>query len=180
MQSAQVAEHLVGECVDVADGVRLADHALGIDEVRNALGEVHLLGTGIPRAVGDADLLVVVRQQTEREVELVAEGLVLGRRVEADTEDLASERFVLLGLVTQTLALNRSTRGVGLWVPPQQHPSAALIGEPNRIAVLVGHVEVVRSRPLREHHTAAFSKMCTPHAEPRPMTCVRPTLAPSI
>jgi hypothetical protein len=27
---------------------------------------------------------------------------------------------------------------------------------------------------------AAFSRMCTPHAEPRPITCAIPTLAPSI
>ena len=39
------------------------------------------------------------------------------------------------------------------------------------------------SRPAharRRTQAADFSKMCTPHAEPSPMTWARPTLAPSI
>ena len=37
------------------------------------------------------------------------------------------------------------------------------------------------SRPVRlPGYAADFSKMCTPHAEPSPITCVSPTLAPAI
>jgi hypothetical protein len=141
---------------------------------------VDLVGSRITRAVLDTDLFVMIREQTEREVKLLAEGLVLGRRVEADAEDVASERFEFLGLVTQTLALNCSTRSVGLGVPPEQHPAPVLVGEADGVAVLVGNIEIGRGGTFREHHTAAFSRMCTPHAEPKPMTCVSPTLASGI
>ena len=105
---------------------------------------MHLLGAGVTRLVGDADLLVVVGKQTEREVELVVERLVLFRRIEADAEDFAVVLRILLGLITQALALNRSTGRVGLRVPPQQHPAAAQIGERDGAAVLVGNREVGR------------------------------------
>ena len=44
---------------------------------------------------------------------------------------------------------------------------------------LKGRVDIaVRSSAIAQ--SADFSRMCTPHAEPKPMTCARPTLAPSI
>jgi len=180
LQSSQVAEDFLRECVDVADHVRLADHAVRVDEVRDPLGEVDLVRSRIARAVFDTDLFVVIRQQTEREVELLAERLVLGGCIEADAEDLAPKRFELLGLVTQALSLNRSTGGISLRIPPQQDPAPALVGEPDGAALLIGHVEVGSGSAFGEHQTFAFSRMWTPHAEPSPMTCVSPTLAPSI
>jgi hypothetical protein len=59
------------------------------------------------------------------------------RRVERDAEDLAIERRELLDLVTQALALDRSARGVGHRVPPEQHPLATEIGETDRSARVV-------------------------------------------
>jgi hypothetical protein len=43
-------------------------------------------------------------------------------RVEGDPQDLAAERTELLDLITQALALDRSARGVGHGVPPEQDP----------------------------------------------------------
>ena len=110
-----------------------------------------LLGSRIARAVRDADLFVVIGQQREREVELVAERLVLRGRVEADAQDLGAQLGELVGLVTQALALNRSTGSIGLRVPPQQYPAAAPRGQGDRIPVVVGHGEVGCSRSLGEH-----------------------------
>lgn len=180
LQRAQIAEDLVRERVDVADLVRLADHAVRVDEVRDPLGEVDLVTPRVACAVLDTDLFVVVREQTEREVELLAERLVVGGCIEADAEDLARQRFELLGLVTQALSLNRSTGGISLRIPPQQDPTPALVGEPDGAALLIGHVEVGSGSAFGEHQTFAFSRMWTPHAEPSPMTCVSPTFAPSI
>ena len=180
LQGAQIAEDLVRERVDVADLVRLADHAVRVDEVRDPLGEVDLVTSRATCAVLDTDLFVVVREQTEREVELVAEGSVGFGRVERDPEDLAIERLELLGLITQALSLNRSTGGISLRIPPQQDPTPALVGEPDGAALLIGHVEVGSGSAFGEHQTFAFSRMWTPHAEPSPMTCVSPTFAPSI
>jgi hypothetical protein len=90
-----------------------------------------LVRARIARAVLDADLFVVVGEQTEREVELLAKRLVLCRCVEADPENLAVQRFERLGLVTQALSLNRSAGGISLRIPPQQHPASALVREPH-------------------------------------------------
>jgi hypothetical protein len=43
LKCSQIAEHIVRERVDVADRVRLADHAVRVDEVRDPLGEVDLV-----------------------------------------------------------------------------------------------------------------------------------------
>jgi hypothetical protein len=51
---------------------------------------VHLVRSGVTRLVGDPDLFVVIRQQRERKVELLAERLVLRGRVEADAQDLGT------------------------------------------------------------------------------------------
>src|SRR5262249_20634514 len=75
-------------------------------------------------------------------VELLAEGPVLVGRVEADAKDRDAEGVVLLGLITQALALDRSAGRVGLGIPPQQHPAAAQIGEVYRVAVVVERREI--------------------------------------
>jgi hypothetical protein len=125
LKRAQIGEHVGGERVGVLHRVRAPDHSLGIDQIRVALGEVHLLRSGIARLVRDADLFVGVGPQRERKVELVAEGAVLFGCVEADPDDRRVERFELLGLITQTLALNRSAGCVGLGIPPQHDPTTA-------------------------------------------------------
>ena len=73
-------------------------------------------------------------------------------------------------------------------VPPASTPRcSATACFPTRVGTTVDDVappdRVVdgRRRHGRDSAQAAdFSKMCTPQAEPRPMTWARPTLAPSI
>ena len=152
LELAQVAQDGVSVRVHVLDLVRLGDDALGIDEVAVALREVHLLGARCSSLVRHPDLLRDVGQQPEREVELVAESSVGFGRVERDPEDLAIEPLELLGLITQTLALNRSTGRVGHRVPPQQHPSTTQIRQPHGIAVVVDNrLELGRFHPCGQH-----------------------------
>src|ERR1051326_3231319 len=69
LERAQIGQDHAGVRVHVLDLVALRDHPVGIDEVAVPLGELDLLGPGVARLVRDADLLVEVRQQPEREVE---------------------------------------------------------------------------------------------------------------
>jgi hypothetical protein len=57
-----------------------------------------------------------------------------------------------LGLITQTLAFNRSAGSVCHRIPPQQHPSAAQIREPHRVSVVVhDRVELGRRHSRGQH-----------------------------
>jgi hypothetical protein len=152
LERAEVAQHRLGVRVHVGDLVALGDDAVGIDQVAVALGEAHLLGAGCPSLVRHPDLLRDVGEQPEREVELVAERAVGLGRVERDAEDLATEPLELLGLITQTLAFNRSAGSVCHRIPPQQHPSAAQIREPHRVSVVVhDRVELGRRHSRGQH-----------------------------
>ena len=139
----EVGQDLGGVAGGVGHLVALHDRPFGIDQVAHPLGEVGELVARVPGGfVGRAHRLVGVAQQSEREVELVAEGLVVGRRVERDAEDVAVQFGEALGLVTQALSLKRSTGCVGLGIPPQQYPVAPLRRQRERLPVVVGDREV--------------------------------------
>jgi hypothetical protein len=112
----------------VTDRVGLGDRSLRIDQIADPLGEIAIGLTGITHgAIDRADRFVGVGEQPERKVELVDEGLVVRRGVEGDPEEGAVGIFIRLGLITQALGFKRSTRGVGLGIPPQQHPLTPLV-----------------------------------------------------
>ena len=71
-------------------------------------------------------------------------------------------------------AERRAPRVAGLAAAVQQDR-----GRVGRIAGRVGR-EAVAVAPDELDHAAERSRMCTPHAEPRPMTCASPTFAFSI
>lgn len=148
---------------DVGDGVRLTDHPGRIDQVADALGEVGVGMVGCPDdLVGRADGTVDVAQEVERELLRRGEGLVLLRLVERCTEDRAVEGGELCGAVTQRLALNRSTRGRRLGVPPQEHPTARLIGERHGFTVLIREGER-RGSGAGNEHAGIVPRLRRPH-----------------
>lgn len=98
-------------------GVRLHDLAIGTDQVRDALRV--LRRARIVRVVDLAEL-VVEREQLVRVVELLAKLLVVAWRIEARAEDDDVLRFKLADSITESVALERSTRGVGHRIEPQQ------------------------------------------------------------
>ena len=106
---------------------------------------------GPDHSVRQTDRAVDIGQQEEREPLGVTEGAVLLGGVERCADDGAipiGERF---GIVTQCLALQRSTRCGGLRVPPQEKPAAAVIQQRHRGPVLIGKGEQ-RRRGSRGQH----------------------------
>jgi hypothetical protein len=153
-QLVHVREHVVRMSRDVRHAVRLADDAPGIDQIRAAFGPFGELFLGRSlRFVDPADGVVDVAQQREREALQLLEALVLFRCVERDADDLGACLLELGGSVTEPLALRRSTGGVRLGEPPQDHPPAPKVRERNRVAVLVRQREIGGGRSFLQHRS---------------------------
>jgi len=120
--------------------VRLQDRAVLADHVGDPARVLVLLRIG--GAVGDADLPLRVADQREREVELFREALVLFPRVEADAEDLGVLCLVLLDEVPEPGTLDRSARGVGLRIEPEDDLFAAQVAQPDGGAAMVDAFEI--------------------------------------
>src|SRR5206468_4174179 len=97
--------------------VGLLHLAVGADQVADPLRTAGLGVVG--GAVGEADLAVRVAQQREVVVELLREGRVGLRGVEADPEDLDALLLVLVLEVAEPATLLGSAGGVGLGIEPE-------------------------------------------------------------
>jgi hypothetical protein len=120
--------------------VGLGDLPFLVDHVRDAARIFVLRRVG--GAVREADLVLGVAEQREREVELLGEAAILLDRVETDADDLCVLRFVLEVEVPEPGTLTRSTGGVGLWVEPEDDFLAAQVGELHTVALVIDGVEV--------------------------------------
>ena len=120
--------------------MRLRDLAVLVDHVRDAAGV--LVALVFACAVGEAELAVGVAEQLEGELELAGEGGVFFRRVEADAEDDRVLRVVLLDEVPEPGTLDRSARGVGLRIEPEDDFLPAQIAQADGLAVVVGGLEI--------------------------------------
>ena len=97
--------------------VDVRDDAGGVDDHRDALGVA--CGGVSGCAAGDAEDPVGVAEQRIREAKLLPERAVVGDRVERDSAK-DSVLGVELGLqITEALAFDGSTGGVGLRVEPE-------------------------------------------------------------
>ena len=129
--------------VDVGDG------ASGVDDHRDALGVA--CGGVSGCAAGDAEDLVGVAEQRIREAKLLPERAVVGDRVERDSAK-DSVLGVELGLqITEALAFDRSTGGVGLGVEPEHQRLAGEVAQRAAVALVVEHREVRRLGACFEH-----------------------------
>ena len=108
-------------------GQSVGDLPIFIDDIAYAVG-IARVGR-IAGAVCQADAAVGVREQQERVVELLGEGLVLVLGVETYAEDFGTLVVELLDSVTEPISLNRSTRGIGLWIEPEYNLFATELGE---------------------------------------------------
>jgi hypothetical protein len=120
--------------------VRLRDLSVFVYDVGDAPRVLLIFRVG--RAVRDADRPVGVAQQRKGKPELLGEGLVLGRRVEADAEDFDVLRLVLRQEVPEPGTLARSAGCVGLRVEPEDDFLSAQIGKADAVTVVIGDVEV--------------------------------------
>ena len=133
--------------------MRLRDLPLFVDHVRDALGVLVLRARR--RAVRHTDLALGVAEEGEGEVELAREALVVFAVVEADAEDEGVPGFVIGVQVPEPGTFQRSARGVGLRVEPEDHLLPAQVVEPDRVAVVILHFEVGSDVSEIEHAFAS-------------------------
>ena len=116
--------------------VGLDDLSSRIDQVADPIGIVGELVIGVAQhLIGRTDVLVEIGQELEREAMLLPERLVVGGGVEGDSEYGAVGVGECLSLITQALALKRSTGCAGFGVPPEQHPASSLCRQGGLFAV---------------------------------------------
>src|SRR2546428_6799810 len=132
--TSQVAQHLAH--VLARRHLRVvAEHApLLVDQARDALRE--LRGRIVGRAVGERQAPVRVGEEREGEGELLREGGVVGRAVEARAEDGHAQGLEITDSVTESASLDRSAGGVGLGEEPEQHLLAAQVLERDAASVV--------------------------------------------
>jgi len=135
--------------------MRLRDVALLVDHVRDAAGV--LVALALARAVGEAELAVGIAEELEGELELLREGGVLFRRVEADAEDDGVLRVVLLDEVPEPGTLDRSAGCVGLRIKPEDDFLPAQVAQADRAAVVIARLEI-RSRISGLQHVGTSSE----------------------
>ncbi len=123
-------------------GQSVGDLPIFIDDIAYAVG-IARVGR-IAGAVCQADAAVGVREQQERVVELLGEGLVLVLGVETYAEDFGALVVEFLDSVTEPISLNRSTRGIGLWIEPEYDLFTTELGELDGRAVVRAYFKIRR------------------------------------
>jgi hypothetical protein len=135
-----IGEHLCRVLARVHLLVHAGDRTALVDQVADAVREARLRVRH--SAVRETDRAVGVAQQGIRERELLREGGVLLDTVEAGAEDLDIETVEISDLVAEPATFDRSTRGVGLRVEPQQDLVTAQAGQGQRLVFVRLHREV--------------------------------------
>ena len=107
----------------VTDFIDLGDDAIRIDDERDALRVegIRLVGAAFD-SVCATNAVIRVGQQSEPELLVRRERVVIGRRIERRADDRGADFGELRTSVTEALAFASSTAGRGLWVPPQDDP----------------------------------------------------------
>jgi len=131
--------------------VGLHDRSVGSDQVRDALRVVRALR--VERAVCLA-LLLVEAEQLERIGELLGKLPVRLDAIEAGSEDDEVLGIELADSITESVAFDRSTRGVGRRIEPEQDVLAGVIGESNGRAIVRLDRELGCNLPHNEHRHA--------------------------
>ena len=138
--------------LDVADPIRLADYAVGVDQVRPSLRPLrHRLFRRPLGLVQEPHRVVGVGEQPEGEAIFLGEPAVVLDRVEGGPEDLDAQLLELWGSITEPLALPRSPIGEGLGEPPERDPPPAQVGERDGLPFLIREREIGSGSPFREH-----------------------------
>lgn len=129
--------------------MRLLDTPVAANDIRDPPRVLGLLR--VTRAVGEADFPFDIAQERERILELLREGAVVGRRVEADSEDDGAFRQVLGMKIAEPATLEASAGGVGLGIEPEDDILASVVGQTNGAVLVVPHREFRRRIANLEH-----------------------------
>lgn len=138
INSGQAAQHLVGMFGRTDFFVDRGDGAVRRNQHRNPAGP---LGASGKRTVSRGYRCIDIAQEIVREVELVAESLVLRRCIGTDPEDHGVLFSEIQDSITEPLAFDGSPRGIGFGIPPQQYMIAGEVGKADQFVVLVGQAE---------------------------------------
>ena len=114
------------------------DFPIRSDQDRNAGGTRRVR---FGSAVSDRHRLVGVAQQIVRKVELIFERKIVGRAVHTAAEDDGVLLLEILDSITEPIAFDRSPRGIGLRIPPDQNVFSRMVGKRNVAAFLVRDAE---------------------------------------
>ena len=129
-QSIEVGKHLFGMASRVHFLVSDENVAVGTDQVGDALGIAGFSGVRGP--VGQTHGARRVAEKREGKRELAGEGVVLFLRIETDTENLAVAFVELTDSITESVAFDRSARGIGFGIEPEEDVRARKICERDR------------------------------------------------
>ena len=114
------------------------DFPIRSDQDRNAGGTRRVR---FGSAVSHRHRLIGVAQQIVRKVELIFKRKIVGRAVHTAAEDDGVLLLEILDSITEPIAFDRSPRGIGLRIPPDQNVFSRMLGKRNVAAVLVRDAE---------------------------------------
>ncbi len=132
----------------VADLLRVGDLSI-LDGIGDSSRVPGIFGGR--RAVRHPDLTIGVAEQLEGELKLLGESLVLLDGVEAHAKDDRSRALKLLDSIPESIALNRSPRGVGLGIEPKDDLFIGERGQFDRAPIVRHHLEVGRTASYFQH-----------------------------
>jgi hypothetical protein len=136
--------------------VRLHDLPVGTDQVRDALRVIRPLR--IQCAIRLA-LRLVEAEQLEWIAELLAKLSIRLDAIKARAEDDQVLLLELADSITESVAFDRSTRGISGRIEPEQHVLAGVIGESDGRSVVGLDGEIRRGLPRGEQcHAASLAQ----------------------
>ena len=144
---------MIGVAGDVGDVVGPVNDPVRVDEVGVAARKAGEFVAGISSDfVRNRNAVIGVAQQLKGELLAVSEGSIFVGRVIGRAEDGHTEFGESFGPVTQSLALDDSTRRGGLRVPPHQDPATGQIRQLHGGSVLVEEFELGCLLSGSQHH----------------------------
>ena len=146
------------------------DAAIRADEIRDPLWPIGL--RGVVRVVGLADGLVDVGDELVRVAEFLGEGAVRIGRIEAGAKDDSIAGIEIADSITESVAFDRSTRGIGRGIPPEQDVLAGEVRQLHARAIVRRQVEIGSEIAFLQH-AAIVSGIATPRRASRRIRCAR-------
>jgi hypothetical protein len=136
----KVGQHIGGKALRRDLPVHLLNGAIGPHEVGDAVDAIVDLAHELflaPRLVCFHHASRLIREKCVGKLVFVSEFLLLGDGVFAYPKYLHTKRFELGVLITEPATLNRSARGTGFGIEPDEYALAGEITEINGLTVLI-------------------------------------------
>lgn len=119
-------------------GINRGDFAVRADEDGNAARSGRFVRGG---AIGFRHRHVRIAEKVIREVEFFLKRAIIGGAVCAAPQNDRVLALEILDSITEPVAFDRSTGGIGLRIPPNQNVFSRMVGERNGFARLIRNAE---------------------------------------